>query len=56
MYSRITGAKWPPAPAPNWALNGNGRDSAHVKLPSDSLEYATTNTRPASRAWIRCAA
>src|SRR5438128_12106496 len=53
MYARISGAKYPPAPATSGAANGIGTDKPHVALLSDCFSNATVSTRswtpPATR-------
>ena len=45
MYERISGAKYPPAPASVGGENGIGRDSAHMASDSDCFSKATVSTR-----------
>ena len=41
----MCGAKYPPAPATTWMLNGGAIDSAHMALDSDCFSNATASTR-----------
>ncbi len=52
MYSRMCGAKYPPAPTTSEALNGRCVDSAHVALDSDCFSNATTSTRSCTPPWM----
>ena len=41
----MCGAKYPPAPATTWMLNGGAIDSAHMALDSDCFSHASASTR-----------
>ena len=45
MYSRMVGAKYPPAPATSFCWNGMFGASAHIVLLSDCFSNATVSTR-----------
>ena len=45
MYSRMYGAKKPPAPAFTCGTKGMRGDSAHVALDSDCFSKVTVSTR-----------
>jgi hypothetical protein len=45
MYARMSGAKYPPAPATTACWNGMRTVSAHIAFASDCFSYVTTRTR-----------
>jgi hypothetical protein len=51
----MCGAKYPPAPATTWMLNGGAIDSAHMALDSDCFSNATASTRRCTPACTRLA-
>jgi hypothetical protein len=51
----MCGAKYPPAPATTWRLNGGAIDSAHIALDSDCFSNATARTRRCTPACTRLA-
>ena len=51
----MCGAKYPPAPATTWMLNGGAIDSAHIAFDSDCFSNATASTRRCTPAWTRLA-
>ena len=56
MYSRMVGAKYPPAPATSGGWNGIFGASAHMVFDSDCFSNATVSTRSWMPAWTRLAA
>src|SRR5580693_1047385 len=52
----MCGAKYPPAPATTWMLNGGAIDSAHMALDSDCFSHASASTRRWMPACTRLAA